>query len=279
MRRIGIMQGRLVPKVEGRFQSFPRGRWRDELGRASEAGLECIEWIYDVFGLDDNPFEQEGALPPLAALAAQHGVAIRSVCADYFMERLLLKGEAGERGTSRDVLVRLLERCGAFGVERIVLPFVDASSLSGPSDRDGLVAVLDDVLLATNATGVELHLETDLGPAAFAELLARLPSPRVRVNYDSGNSASLGYRPRDEFAAYGDRVGSVHVKDRVRGGGTVPLGTGHTDFAELATELARIGYRGDFILQAARGAEGDEVRWAAQNRAFVEERILPGLAA
>ena len=37
----------------------------------------------------------------------------------------------------------------------------------------------------------------------------------IKVNYDSGNSASLGYDPTDEFAAYGERVGSVHIKDRV----------------------------------------------------------------
>ena len=48
----------------------------------------------------------------------------------------------------------------------------------------------------------------------------------MRVNYDSGNSASLGYRPRDEFAAYGSRVGSVHLKDRRLGAGTAPLGRG-----------------------------------------------------
>jgi hexulose-6-phosphate isomerase len=90
------------------------------------------------------------------------------------------------------------------------------------------------------------------------------------VNYDSGNSASLGYRPRDEFAAYGARVGSVHIKDRRRGGGTVPLGTGDTDFPALFDCLRAAGYRGDFILQAARGRPGDEVAWATANRSFVE---------
>jgi sugar phosphate isomerase/epimerase len=37
----------------------------------------------------------------------------------------------------------------------------------------------------------------------------------------------------EEFAAYGERVGSFHIKDRVRGGKTVPLGQGDTDFASL----------------------------------------------
>ena len=91
----------------------------------------------------------------------------------------------------------------------------------------------------------------------------------VKVNYDSGNSSSLDYRPADEFAAYGPRVGSVHIKDRVRGGGTVPIHSGDTDFAALFRHLAEINYHGDFVLQVARGPSGDEVAWARANRDFV----------
>ena len=118
-------------------------------------------------------------------------------------------------------------------------------------------------------TGVELHLETSLGPAEFARLLDGVPNPNLKVNYDSGNSASLGYAPADEFAAYGDRIGSVHIKDRVLNGGTVPLGTGDTDFPALFSGLEKIRYQGDFTLQVARGIPGDEVAWAKQNVAWV----------
>ena len=34
----GIMQGRLSPPEDGRFQSFPRNSWREEFRRAHEAG-------------------------------------------------------------------------------------------------------------------------------------------------------------------------------------------------------------------------------------------------
>ena len=96
----------------------------------------------------------------------------------------------------------------------------------------------------------------------------------LKVNYDSGNSASLGYSPAEEFAAYGERVGSVHVKDRILGGSTVPLGTGNADFEVLSRCLNEIGYAGDFILQVARGTTGQEVDWALQNRDFVRQRIM-----
>ena len=37
----GIMQGRLVPPEDGRFQSFPCNSWRQEITRAREAGKSC----------------------------------------------------------------------------------------------------------------------------------------------------------------------------------------------------------------------------------------------
>ena len=124
-------------------------------------------------------------------------------------------------------------------------------------------------LPAAEETGIELHLETSLGPAEFAKLLDGVPHSKLKVNYDSGNSASLGYAPAEEFAAYGDRIGSVHIKDRVLNGGTVPLGSGDADFPALFSSLEKIDYRGDFTLQVARGVAGDEVAWAKQNVAWL----------
>ncbi len=82
-------------------------------------------------------------------------------------------------------------------------------------------------------------------------------------------SASLGYDPVEEFAAYGARLGSVHVKDRVLGGTTVDLGSGDTRFDAVFDELARMGYDGDFVLQTARGESGDEMALAARNLELV----------
>ncbi len=60
-------------------------------------------------------------------------------------------------------------------------------------------------------------------------------------------------------------MGSVHLKDRKLAGGIVPLGQGDTDFEELFQALAAIRYMGDFILQVARGSEGDELNWTRTN--------------
>jgi hexulose-6-phosphate isomerase len=273
MTHIGIMQGRLVPPTDNRIQCFPRDRWADEFALANQAGLDCIEWIYDLYGADVNPLATQAGLEQLKQLSQQHKVRILSVCADYFMDKPLLRANQKELDERLNALFWLLGQGHAIGINRMVIPFVDASRIDTEAEFEGVVTLLKRVLQEAGKAGIEIHLETSLNPGQFAELLDRLPDPLLKVNYDSGNSSSLGYAPREEFAAYGERVGSVHIKDRLLGASTVKLGTGDADFVALAESLKKVAYKGDFILQVARGASGEEVDWARQNREFVLEHF------
>ena len=89
----GVMQGRLSPPEDGRFQSFPRANWRQEFGRAKEAGLDHIEWIHDAYGEGKdasgrvwNPIFSEAGLAEMDALKQEHGIATPALCADWFMD-------------------------------------------------------------------------------------------------------------------------------------------------------------------------------------------------
>ena len=273
MSRIAIMQGRLQPPQGGMFQCFPRDSWREEFPHAAAAGLDAIEWIYDLPGADVNPLATGAGIAEMQSLSREHHIDVVSVCADYFMDRPFVTAGPAVFAELTDHLIWLLDRCGLAGVTRMVLPFVDASRIETSAQQAQVVAMLRDVLPHAVNTGVELHLETSLGPQAFAALLAQLPHPMLRANYDSGNSSSLGYDVRRELAAYGPRIGSVHIKDRVRGGGTVPLGEGNADIPALFSGLAAIPYTGDFVLQVARGTAGDEVAWALRNRLYLVRRL------
>ncbi len=271
--KLGIMQGRLVPPEAGRFQCFPRQRWREEFAFAAAAGLDTIEWIYDAHGEDVNPLATEEGAVEMQRLSMVHGIRIESVCADWFMDYPLLGADPQTVQHRWSRLAWLMKRCAAMNIKRIVIPFVDASAIRGTEDAAAVAAGIGSLCELINLTKVELHLETALSPSDFASLLAQMPHAGVRVNYDSGNSASLGYLPREEFRAYGGRVGSVHLKDRKLGAGTVPLGEGSTDFEVLFDSLRSAGYRGDFILQVARGADGDEVAWARHNTGVARQML------
>jgi len=264
------MQGRLLPKIDGRIQCFPADHWREEFPLAEKADLRLIEWIYEVYGEGQNPLCTDEGIAELKDLSLRHGIAVRSLCADYFMDRpLLTDPEEGVRKLSW-----LLGRCDLAGIKRIILPFVDASRLTDAAAEDGLVDLLAPFASEADRMGIELHLETDLPPVRFANLIAQLPKPVFKVNYDSGNSASHGYDIAEEFAIYGARIGSLHIKDRVRGGSTVHLGSGNADFPALRMALESIDYDDDVILQVAREREGNELEWISSIRENVEKILF-----
>jgi L-ribulose-5-phosphate 3-epimerase len=274
MTRIGIMEGRLFPPEAGRFQSFPRAHWADEYPLAAQAGLDSIEWIYDVYGADVNPLATDAGINQMKLLSKQHGVQVLSLCADYFMDKPLVRANPVELTERLTTLKWLMERCKLLGMNRIVIPFVDASRIDTDKEFEGVCAILTGLIPIAADTGIEIHLESSLPPNRFAELLARLQDPKIKVNYDSGNSSSLGFKVQDEFSAYGKKIGSVHIKDRLFGGSTVPIGKGDVDFSALASGLKSIGYSGDFILQVARENPGNEVIWARQNRDFIQKNFV-----
>lgn len=270
---IGIMQGRLSPPENGRFQSFPRSSWQDEFSRAREAGLAYIEWIYDHYGSSLNPIATEVGVSELERLKSECGIGTPAICVDWLMDFPLVRCTSEERTQREQVLHWLLRRAERIGASRIVLPFVDASAIKSEEEECIVVSVLQRALPVSEQTGVEMHLEADFNPVDFARFLARIPHTMIKVNYDTGNSSGLGYKASEEFACYGERVGSIHIKDRLRKPSgvveTKPLGDGSADFEEVFACIRQIGYSGGFTLQVARGEPGDEVNWARQQIAFI----------
>lgn len=267
MNGVGIMQGRLSPALDGRIQAFPADSWRAEFPRARDAGLACIEWIYELPAEERNPLSTLAGVEEIRGVADAAGVSVSSVCADYYMSVRLV-----EVAGAVDHLSELLSRVGRIGARYVVLPFVDESRLRSPQDVNELERVLMRVLPAAERHDVELHLETDLPVDSLVAVLERIAHPLVRANYDTGNAAALGRLPADELPALAPFLGSVHVKDRKLGGATVPLGSGSADLPEALRLIKEGGFAGPYILQAAR-EEGSEVDLARRNRALVE-RLL-----
>lgn len=269
MALIGIMQGRLSPPVGGRIQAFPSATWAEEFALARTAGLDCIEWVYEEETERLNPLADAAGVDEIRSVADATGVPVASICADYYMRvRLIENGDVAS--PALDHLLALLERAAALGARYVLLPFVDDSALRTPADVEALGRVLRAALEAAERGAIEIHIETDLPAEVVADTLAAVDHPLVRANYDIGNAAALGLDPNVELPLLAPHLGSVHVKDRLRAGASVPLGEGAADF-ETCFELFREGgYDGTYILQAAREDGIAEVELARRNRSFVE---------
>ena len=253
------MEGRLLPKYQGRYQAHPVGYWRDEFPVAASLGVGLIEFIIDQDGISENALMTEEGIIQLRDVMGKTGVAVASVCADCFMAAPLHSKDKIVADQSIANLRHLILNASKLGIRDIVIPCVDQSSLRSLDDSARFVAAIESVMELAETKKVNLSLETDLNPETFCRLLERFDSPRITVNYDIGNSASLGYNPREELSAYGARISDVHVKDRKKGGGSVMLGTGDADFDAFFDALSFLDYTGPFIMQAYRDDEGVDV--------------------
>ncbi len=128
------------------------------------------------------------------------------------------------------------------GIKTIVVPFVDNASLSSADERDRALNFLLSLQQPLAAADIRIALEMDLSPPRFRSFLDLLPQAQFGVNYDVGNSASLGFSMQDELISYGSRVINVHLKDRRRNGPTVSFGTGDVNFAGLFELLRSLRY-------------------------------------
>lgn len=246
----GVMQGRLSPRYQGRYQSHPTKHWQSEFFIAAEMGYSLIEFIVDAWSLDTNPLLNPEGIQEVVDLVEASGVSVKTLCADVFMD-LTFVGEQFQQ--AEILLARLIKVAKAIGIRDVVIPCVDRSSLMFSDDlKTRFVERIQSWCKRAAEDGVRINLETDLAPQEFSALLDAIGRETVWVNYDIGNSASLGFEPAEEFSCYGDRVSNVHIKDRVRDGGSVFLGTGNASFDAVFWALHKLRFEGPMIFQAAR---------------------------
>lgn len=266
---VGIMQGRLSPPVNGRIQAFPWDSWEREFFQAREVGLDLIDWIVEADRLHENPLLTAQGSKTIKTLMSKTGIRIGAVCADYFMDCPLLRCSSPELKERLEMLDLLIDRLNNLGIKYLELPFVDNSAIKDKIEFQQIIEIFKPRLGKAYQLGVTFAFETSLPAATFNAFLSALNHPAARANYDTGNSASIGYNPKEEIEAYGELVVTVHVKDRILNGGTVPLGQGNTDFATCFSMLRAKKYAGSFILQVARS--GDEIESARKNLTFVKK--------
>lgn len=260
MKKIGFMQGRLSPIVDGRIQSFPWACWQDEFAQGASLGFGLMEWTLDQERLYENPLMTSAGQTEIRALCHQHQFAVPSLTGDCFMQAPFWKAEGEHRDALQQDFLAIAKSCAAIGISMVVVPLVDKGSLDNPAQEEVLVDFLQRQSGFLAANGLRVIFESDFQPAELARFIGRLDPLLFGINYDMGNSAALGFDPAEEIAAYGYRIVNVHIKDRVLNGTTVPLGTGNADFVTVFAALGRVGYKGNYILQTARAADGDHAR-------------------
>lgn len=246
----GVMQGRLSPQSDLGYQAFPWGTWQEEFDSAAKRGLEHIEWVLDSWQVDENPITTSTAT--VRRKIQDTDVRVVSVCADYLMDSPLDVDNSKPWAT----LQRLVEAMQDVGAKWLILPCVDQASLRESSSLERFKRSAEPLSEILSNTGIQVSLESDLGPNALSQLLSELDRTVFGVNYDIGNSASLGYALDEEFDTYGRAISVVHVKDRYLHGNSVLLGYGDANIPHAIERLLSLGFDGPVTMQAFRDIEG-----------------------
>lgn len=258
--RIGFMQGRLSPLINGCIQAFPWENWQNEFLIAQLCNFNLMEWTLDQIRLNENPLLTKEGQNQIRVLCKQYGVNIASVTGDCFMQSPLWKKKGKERLNLQSCFIEIIKACFELKIGLLIIPLVDNGRIENIEQENTLISFLEDQTNLLCMMNLKIAFESDYSPHELARFIGRLSPDFFGINYDIGNSAALGFNPQIEFDQYGSRVINVHIKDRILNGSTVPLGMGNANFDKIFTLLNQISYEGNFILQTARAEDNDHIK-------------------
>jgi len=258
------MQGRLSKSLTGKIQEFPISTWEKEFELANRLGLRAIEWTLDCADFKLNPLFNSKEQLKIRYLQDQFSISIPSITLDCFVEAPFYKRNelTGLASETLDLLW-IIENLKNTDVKILVLPIVAESGVFNENNLSNLIKCLHGIEKDLAKSKKQIAIECEFDTDSIAILLGELNPNYFGINFDMGNSASLGHDPKEELTVCSGRILNIHIKDRLLGGHSVRLGSGAVNFQEIAKLLTDQGYAGNMILQAARDFEAEETELIA----------------
>ena len=167
----------------------------------------------DLTDLENNPIVSFDGRKEMVRLQNEYQIKISSICCDYFMEFPLQSVQLDERLKAQGMLMELIRLCPEVGIRYIELPLIGRAGLEQKENAQKITALLNDLVPMLEKQDVYLLLEVSLSPEKIVNMLKQIPSNRIQINYDTGNSAYWEYNSYDEIPIYGNRIGNIHIKD------------------------------------------------------------------
>jgi len=251
-KKIGFMQGRLSPMVGNKIQAFPSKNWFKEFKIAKSIGISLMEWTIDQKNLYKNPLLTETGRNKIQLLSKKFNIRIESLTGDCFMQSSFWKFKNYKRQKLQKDFLNIVKASSQVGIKKIIVPAVDNGSLQNSSQQKIIIKFMKNITKILKKNKQMILFELDMRPKKAGNFISKFNSKYFGINYDIGNSASLGFDPKEEFISYGERIKNVHIKDRIYKGNSVKLGCGNVNFKKVFFLFSKIKYKGNYILQTAR---------------------------
>jgi L-ribulose-5-phosphate 3-epimerase len=270
---LGIIQGRLTPSVGRGLQFFPAESWEDEFFKASELGLDSIEFVFAFEDYQNHPLWHDSGCEKIIQAIKDYGVRVKDICADFFIEQPFFRVSTEINQVNIMVLKHLIKNASRIGATNIEIPILGKASLQTGTDQNILIESIRECLPLAEKVGIKISIESDLEPGDLSILVNRFESSCVGIVYDCGNSAAYGYDCREEISILGSLINNIHIKDKTIAGLSVPLGRGSVNFDHLFKSLELIGYGNGFNLECARGDDFLEEQTVKNYLLFLKKYI------
>ena len=264
------MQGRLVDtEKKGRIQFYPGKNWKKEIQLASRNKLNLMEWTIDIENKNLNPMFNAKLFNIYKKIVKKHKIEIISATCDFFMKAPFFKLKGTKQSNSIKDLITVIENGQILGIKLFIIPLVDQSSVNNKIQENLILEFFNNnsfKKILNNDT--KILFESDYNPKKLIEFIKKFNPKYFGLNYDTGNSASLGFNFKDEFK-YFRYVKNIHIKDRIYRGKTVRLGCGSWNYKIFFKLLKKSNYNGNLILQTARSPKKEHINEININKKFV----------
>ena len=268
-----LVQGRALNQNDESLQSFP-SNWMEEFPLIEKLGFNGIEWIYDEKSEHNNPILNLQEHQNMKMISKKYNVSLENIVFDWFIVHPILKKDDIPLSTKIQKLIDLLDYSEKIGFQRVIFPLLEGNSIHDSNEMELFLKIFSDNILPTlNLKKLEIHFETSMSPNDEFNFISKLDNPQTKICFDMGNSVSLGFDCTEVLNKLHPFLGSVHVKDRLKNGGTVPLNEGSVDFLTVFSILNKIKFSGPISFQAHRDKNSNNIELLQSYLMFINNII------
>lgn len=254
------MQGRLSPILNNQIQSFPFGYWVNEIQALKDLGIKNLEWTIDQYLIDMNPLINSPLF--VKNIFRKNKINISAVTGDFVMQNPYYRCNKNFIETLELQLLKVLNNMSKCNIKIFVFPLVDNGMPQNNQEIEKLILFFKNFEKEIKKLKIIIAFESGYNYIKTLNFLNKISNygSYFGINYDTGNSANLGFNLIKEFRNYKDYIYNIHIKDRIYKGDTVELGKGDTDFRAFREQLSKINYKNKCTLQVARSKSNKHIK-------------------
>ena len=228
-----------------------------------------MEWTIDTQTINYNPLMTKRGISRILLLKKKYKIEIVTLTCDYVMQKPFWNMVGNKKKIYYEKFLKIIDQASLIGIKKIIVPLVDNSSLKNKQEEAKLIFYMKGLKKRLKINDQQILFEIDYNPQKTKRFIEKFDKSTFGINYDTGNSAGLGFDSNDEFKLYGKYIKNIHIKDKFLNGETVRLGSGDADFYKIFNNLKKISYKNILILQTARSKTNKHVHELNMNYSFL----------